>query len=149
MVCFILKTQDVLIYDENKPVDRILSCRAWFPVYLINNKEIRHIDIKEGNQEKLYIYFSRSFSKYYFIFNAISYHKISKLVCSFNEGSNTPKNNASRFFFRCSFIGALHKILHSNSCLAWSFICLAGSDLWKGLSCSLQRVIQFLFVSLK
>ena len=105
MVCFILKTQDVLIYNENKSVDRILSCRAWFPIYLINNKEIRHIDIKEGNQEKLFIYFSRSFSKYYFIFNAISYHKISKLVCSFNEGSNTPKNNASRFFLDVPLLG--------------------------------------------
>ena len=35
MVCFVLKTQGVLIYDVNKPVDRIISCRAWFPVYLI------------------------------------------------------------------------------------------------------------------
>ena len=35
MVSFVLKTQGVLIYDVNKPVNRILSCRAWFPVYLI------------------------------------------------------------------------------------------------------------------
>ena len=35
MVCFVLNAQSVLIYDVNKPVDRILSCRAWFPVYLI------------------------------------------------------------------------------------------------------------------
>ena len=35
MVCFVLKTQGVPIYDGNKAADRILSYRAWFPVYLI------------------------------------------------------------------------------------------------------------------
>ena len=35
---------------------------------LILNKEIK---------KKLFVFFSRSSSKYYFIFNAISYHKIS------------------------------------------------------------------------
>ena len=35
MVCFVLMTQVDLIYDENRPVDWILSCKAWFPVHLI------------------------------------------------------------------------------------------------------------------
>ena len=48
-VCFVLKTQDVLIYDVNKPVDRILSCRAWFPVYLI-------VFYKRQNQRNLSLY---------------------------------------------------------------------------------------------
>ena len=34
MVYLVLKIPDVLIYDVNKPVDQILSCRAWFPVYI-------------------------------------------------------------------------------------------------------------------
>ena len=47
------------------------------------------------------------------------------------------------FFLDVPFIGVLHKIFHSNLCTTWLFISLAGSDLWVGLSCSLQRVIQF------
>ena len=39
--------------------------------------------------------------------------KRSKFLCSFNEGFNTPMNNASTFFLRWSFIGALHK----NDCV--------------------------------
>ena len=34
MAWFVVKTQRVLIYNVNKAVDRIHSCRAWFPVYL-------------------------------------------------------------------------------------------------------------------
>ena len=37
-----------------------------------------------------------------------------KFACSFNDGFNTPMNNASRFFLRWSFIGSLHEILYSN-----------------------------------
>ena len=35
MVRFVLMTQGDLIYDGNRPVDWILSCKAWFPVHLI------------------------------------------------------------------------------------------------------------------
>ena len=42
--------------------------------------------------------------------------KRSKFVCSFNESFNTPmKNTPIIFFFRYSFIGTLHRILHSNT----------------------------------
>ena len=65
-------------------------------------------------------YYKMSWAVYYKTrHNTILFTKIikrSKFVCSFKEGFNTLMNNTSRLFLRSTFIGALPKILHSNSC---------------------------------
>ena len=65
--------------------------------------------------------------------------KRSKFVSSFNEGFNTPMNNASRFFLRCSCTGALHKILCLNCCITWYNMIIDMSSWFRFMS----RVIMF------